>query len=321
MISPRTTLENHFDWYPAAEIYDRSHVDEFLDGLDALLILEKLHDWGPAIKAQRRHIRLILMPMYEITPDPLPVNPDVFICPSRLDFDVYGPKGTAIYLPVPVDVPWRQRRSVRTFVHNAGNGYGFFRNGTFDLLAAVAFIKSPIQLIVRMQESLWRALEVRERREEIQGILDQAARDPRVVFVRGTVPYEELWTQGDAFVFPERYNGLSLPLQEARASGMLVIASDRYPMNTWLPREPLIPVSGYEPVARFGIEVRSAIVRPEDIARTIDEWYDADITAYSREGREWAQAHSWSRWRQTYLDVLAGRCDTRPDESSPGCRP
>ena len=39
------------------------------------------------------------------------------------------------------------------------------------------------------------------------------------------------------FVFPEKFNGLSLPLQEARAAGMLVLATDRFPMNTWLPRE------------------------------------------------------------------------------------
>jgi hypothetical protein len=87
---------------------------------------------------------------------------------------------------------------------------------------------------------------------------------------------------------------------------MLVIASDRYPMNTWLPREPLIPVAGYDTAAHFGIEVERAVLRAEDIAAAIDRWYDADITDYSRQGRKWAQENSWERWHQAYLDVLGG---------------
>lgn len=315
MLLSRESLENHYHWYPSAQRYHPDLIDEFLDDIDVLLILEKLHDWEPAIRAARAGVRVALIPLYEITPEDIPVRPDVYICPSRLDYDVYFHRGRTVFLPIPVDVPWRQRRRVRRYVHNAGNGYSFFRNGTYDLLRSLALIESPVELVIRIQGTLWEFRETRERRVEIEALLEKAADDTRVTLVRETVPYRELWRDGDAFVFPERYNGLSLPLQEARAAGLLVIATDRYPNNTWLPREPLIPTSGHEPVSTFGIEVESAIVAPEHIARTIDRWYDADITDYSLAGRDWAREHSWSRWRPVYVDVLAGR---DPQPPAPG---
>ena len=85
---------------------------------------------------------------------------------------------------------------------------------------------------------------------------------------------------------------------------MLVMASDRYPMNTWLPTEPLIPVSDYRWGADFGIPVKHAIVRPEQIAATIDHWYDADIETFSQCGKTWAEQNSWDQWRKRYLKLL-----------------
>ena len=57
-----------------------------------------------------------------------------------------------------------------------------------------------------------------------------------------------------------------------------------------LPREPLIPVSGYnrDQVAERFNTFDSAVMTPADIAKTVDAWYSRDITDYSLSGREWA---------------------------------
>jgi hypothetical protein len=246
--------------------------------------------------------------MYENTPDPLPVELDQFLCPSLLDLERYKDrKPRAVAMPVPVEVPWRPRHRARVFVHNSGNAQGFFRNGTLELLAALPRIRSPIELIVRMQEPSALTPLARDRAERARALVEAAGADRRVRLVRETVPFSDLWREGDVFVFPEKWNGLSLPLQEARASGMLVMASDRFPNNAWLPRAPLIPVSGYRKASYFDVPFEEAVVDPGDVAATIDRWFDADIGAYSQAGRTWAREHCWDRWRQPYLDALAGR--------------
>ncbi|MFC1664142.1 hypothetical protein ACFL17_00755 [Pseudomonadota bacterium] len=308
LIEVRPSQTNHFNWYPGAKAYEPENILAFIDGLDVLLIFEKLADWTVAEIARERGVRIALMPMYEITPEYLPVEPDHYLAPSNIDLDRYRDRPSVSMITVPVDVPWQLRKKARLFIHNSGTRWSFFRNGTFELLAALPTIRSAFKLIIRMQDPFLQTNYDRHARkgdvELALKLLENAERDPRVEIVIGTESWEDLWLEGDVFVFPEQYNGLSLPLQEAYASGMLVMAANRYPINTWLPNEPLIPVSGYRWSADFGLRVKHAIVRSEQIAQNIDKWYDSDLEAYSRLGRSWARNNSWNRVRQTYLDIL-----------------
>jgi hypothetical protein len=302
---------NHFEWYPGASIYTPENIDPLLEGLDVLLIFEKLADWSVALRARELGIRIVLMPMYEITPEQLPLEPDHYLAPSAIDLDRYATESSASMITVPVEVPWRHRSRARVFVHNSGTIFSFFRNGTMELLQALPLVKSPIKLILRMQDRFEASRFQRHaRRDDVPlctELLAAAEADPRVDLRIGTAPWEGLWEEGDVFIFPEIYNGLSLPLQEAYAAGMLVMAGDRYPINTWLPKEPLIPVSHYEWGSDFSIPVRHAIFRPRDIAERIDEWFDADIESFSHRGRSWAQENSWDALREAYLDCLSGK--------------
>ena len=189
----------------------------FLEGLDVLLIFDKLLDWTVAEMARQRGIRIVLMPMHEITPESLPVEPDHYLCPSSIDLDRFRDRPSASMVMVPVDVPWRLRKRARLFVHNSGTRWSFFRNGTFELLAALPKIRSPIKLIIRMlapfHSSNYKKHPRRADVAQALELLDRAAHDPRVELVIGTLPWEDLWLEGDVFVFPEKYNGLSLPLQ------------------------------------------------------------------------------------------------------------
>lgn len=282
LVQNHSSYESHPEWYPNRV----GSEDELLSQIDTLLLFETPFNWKIIPKAREMGIKVILMPMYECTPYPLPYSPDLLLCPSELDFDHYARVGerSLALITVPVDVKWKLRKKARIFVHNAGNGGLGFRNGTPELIEAMKYVKSPIKLIIRTQRH------------------DFKCNDPRVEIRRGTVPYNELWNEGDVFIFPEKFNGLSLPLQEAFASGMLVMCGDRFPMNTWLPNEPLIPVKGYKK-ERISVEFDSAIYDPKEIAKTIDSWYDKDIIKYSEMGREWGEANSWANLKADYIKI------------------
>jgi hypothetical protein len=248
-----------------------------------MFYFEEAFDWKLIPMARNRGIKNVFMPMYECTRQPLPYEPDLILCPSALDLQYFKDKN-AIQVTVPVDVECRERKKAKIFVHNAGNGGLGGRNGTKELLEAMQYVKSPIQLIIRTQES------------------DIKSFDKRVIVEKGTIPKENLFKYGDVFIFPEKFNGLSLPLQEAYASGMLVMSTDRFPMNTWLPKEPLIPVKGYKK-ERIAVEFDYAIIDPKDIAKKIDEWYGKDITKYSEMGRVWALKNNWETLKNDYLKI------------------
>lgn len=277
LVRTHSSRTNHFDWYPSA----CKSEEEFLGKIDILLLFETAFDWKIIPRARARGIKTVLMPMYECTQHPLPYQPDLIISPSLLDQQYYP---ESALLTVPVNVPWRLRERAHVFVHNAGNGGLGGRNGTRELVEAMNYVKSPLKLIIRSQKPL--AIPLGEKIDYRFG------------------NFENIWDEGDVFVFPEKFNGLSLPLQEAYASGMLVMCGNRFPMNTWLPNEPLIPVQGYKK-ERIAVEFDSATISPEIIAKTLDEWYDKDITAYSVKGREWAEQNSWSKLKEVYENVLS----------------
>lgn len=186
---------------------------------------------------------------------------------------------------IPVNVKWRQRTKAKVFVHNGGHGGLGGRNGTKQVIEAMKHVKSPIRLILRSQDDIY------------------APHDERISVEIGTVPSSKLY-DGDVFLFPEKFNGLSLPLQEAFASGMAVMAGDRFPMNEWLPKDILIPVNRYTK-ERISCEFDCAHYDPKSIAMKIDEWYNKPIESLSLIGKEWAEKNSWDKLKQHYLDLCA----------------
>ena len=289
--------------YPINRIQSREIVNQWrLSGVKVALFFETPFDWGLINLCRASKIKTVLMPMYECMPERLPAVPDKIINPSELDQQYY-PSG--VFIPVPVEYPWRKREYAREFVHNAGHGGLKGRNGTAELVEAMRHVKSDVRLTLRVQESsrqYWAGGKIRDANDHPVNL--PANIDLKI----GTFAYEEIFADGDVFVFPERFNGLSLPLQEARAAGMLVMCGDRFPMNRWLPTEPLIPVKGYRrdktggPYNTFD----DAVIEPTAIAAKMDEWYGRDITAYSESGKEWAATMSWAALKPRYMEVLEG---------------
>lgn len=294
------------DWYPGSPRVGMDNagikvIRDLCDSVDVMLFFETPFDWTTIDYCRQRGIKTALMVMYECMPTALPAQPDLVLCPSLLDLSYY-PEGKFIPVPVPRSVKWRQRTRAEVFVHNAGHGGLKGRNGTKELLEAWQCVRSPARLVIRSQVPF----------KHYSDGTDTEKRDPEtgksLLVSVGTFSHGSLFQEGDVFVFPEKFNGLSLPLQEARAAGMLGMATDRFPTNMWLPRESLVPVNETRKnrVSPRCHEFDEAVVDPKAIAAKIDEWYGRDITPYSQEGRAWAETMSWDALRPKYLEILEG---------------
>jgi hypothetical protein len=294
----------HDEWYPSSprigNLRSQSDIramEKFCTSMDIMLFFETPFRWELIDHCRRIGVKTVLMPMYECEPAVLPVQPDLFLNPSHLD-QKYYPSG--IHLPVPVEYPWCLRERAEVFIHNAGHGGLKGRNGTKEIFEAVQYIRTTPKIRIRSQSPL-------DMQPWAKSFLPLVNRGGHIQWEFRTLDARVLY-DGDVFLFPEKFNGLSLPLQEARAAGMLVMCGDRFPMNEWLPKNPLIPVasSRWQRVGPPYNEFDEAVFDPKAIAAKIDEWHGRDISEYSRSGREWAESMSWERLKPRYLDVLRG---------------
>ena len=297
------SVPSNAEWYPGApEVPLRgiaNHADtlkDFVRGLDAMLFFETPHFWPIIDYCREIGVRTYLCIMHECLPIHHP-TPHKYLCPSLLDMH-YFPDGTLVQLPV--EYPWRLRTRAETFVHNGGylglkGSDGHNREGTTTLIEAMQYVTSPARLILRCQENVpdkWRQM---------------AEADPRIDYRPAAVPYEDLYATGDVAIGAQKWNGCSLPLQEAFASGMLVMNTDRFPMTEWLPREPLIPVAGTarHQIGGAYLEFEESLIDPRAIAAKIDAWFGKDITEYSLQGIEWAERNSWEALLPQWREALA----------------
>lgn len=273
------SFTNHSDWYGDQQFNWPQDVERFLDWIDVLLIIETPFNIPIMRKAKDRGIKIVLVPMYECTPSNLPLDlVDQIINPSELDQQYY-PTGQYLPVPIPKWVSWKKRTKATTFVHNAGHGGVQGRNGTKELIQAIPLMRSNAQIILRTQN---------------HRLLPADVASLKNVDVRlGTYPKEQLYLEGDVFLFPEKFNGLSLPLQEAKASGMLVMGTDRFPINTWTQRDCLIPTYTSRDINPFGIRIKEDRVSPEAIAQTVDDWYGRNISGHSDTGQKFLEQRSW----------------------------
>lgn len=292
--------QNYPDWYPSPVAYPRCETVRFLRGLDVLLAFENAFLWDVASVAKQQGVKFVLIPNYEYTPWPIKVEPDLVLCASLLDADLFKERHRTAFLPIPVDTEkfrWRLRERALAFVHNPGHGGYDWREGTPWLVEAMRLVKSPAKLRINLQCG--------ERRTRIEECRNWDLPENIEIDVRERPGEAELWQDADVCVAPQKYNGMSLPLQEAFASGMLVMTTRRYPMTTWLPDEPMIPVKSTERHrGSLSREIERCILDPQDIASTIDEWYSRDITKFSLAGREWVECHSWDMLKPKYQEIL-----------------
>ena len=295
---------NHLDWYPegtpvvAIRPFDKHEcIHKLLEAVDVMLFIETPFDWDMLRLCRQYNVKSVIQCMYECTPQNPPYQPDLWMCPSLLDCEYFD--GPFVPVPVPSEIKWKLRTTANRFLHNGGNLGLRGHKGTLEILQAMEYVKSAIELKVTSQDAAGL--------EKIKQKVPSCLTDTRIQFDTTDVPWETLYDNYDVFIMAEKYNGLSLPLQEAWASGLFVITSDRYPMNTWLPRRGLIPVSRYQK-ARVGgpfMEYDEAVIDPKNIALTIDRLYETSIEKESKQGRAWAKLNSWDVLKPVIMEHLA----------------
>lgn len=300
MVVANNVYEIHPERFPGALICkigtpDLEEIGEFLKDIDLVLTFETPYNWNLFSEARKRGIKTILIPNYEWLPPTIPVVPDLFICPSKLDYDeivnnsAFGNKDNAIYLPIPIDrerTPFKLRKKAETFLFNNGHGGYMDRNSSKELFEAISLIKKDIKFKIHSQV-----------------YFSDVINDSRVEVIYGDIPYEELYSEGDIFLFPHKFDGLSLPIQEALSAGLPIISTDIYPHNAYLPKEWLFKP---EIMTKIFIkrEMDMAIINPVKLAKKIEEWAGKDIEEESKKADRLAEKWSWKNLKDKYLEAF-----------------
>lgn len=274
-------------------------IRRFLRGLDAVLTCEtfynpKFVDW-----AELAHIRTYNQYNYEFLDhfiNPRLKLPTKLLSPSKWHLDdmkhIYGDR--VIYLPPPTfSAQYEQVREYNygitckpRFLHIVGRMAMNDRNGTLDLLKALAYTKEDFELVLKVQTS--------------SPVIEAARDDPRVTIDYNSPNDEtELYKGFHAMILPRRYAGLCLPMNESLMSGLPVIMTDIDPNNQVLPQKWLayaIREGDFKTrtqIDLFSAEPQQLAMRMDEMARVAndptkmkqarDEAYDIAYKNYSAE--------------------------------------
>lgn len=317
LVFQHTIRQNHYGWYTkdqhpkvvTTRPFMRAHKNlcqSFLDSVDVILFFESPFDWSFMEECKKQGKKTVLMMMYEWTPLNLPVIPDLIICPSKLDEDYAkqaGHKHVTIPVPVPrqIEALYNPRKIASRFLYAGGNmGCRHDSRGAKLMLEAFDFVDPKIEFTYRVQdESAFNAIGYTRR--------DVQIRWPNVQFEIGVdTPYLEQWIGYDVRVAPEKYNGLSLPLQESKAAGMYCLTTDRYPTNQWIGFSRRIKPSMIErgSVGSTYNSIDICQIDPKELAYSINELAGQDIYTETSASADWLRQMSWDVLKPVYKKVI-----------------
>lgn len=297
-------LKVRLDRFPDAQVVDgipnRSGLEQFCDGLDAIYTAET--GYTPLLwqVAQERGVRTVLHANYEFLDRH--DKPTVWAAPSLWHFDQF-PQG-AIHLPVPIETDRLtvepKPATASRFLHVVGRPAIHDRNGTGDFLQALTMVKSPIMVTITCQRSGYIGALLNDLHIRIPSHIN--------LYVASTDAdnYWDLYRGQHAMILPRRFGGLCLPAQEAIGCGLPVVMPNISPNDTWLPRQWLTqPHVAGEFTAKQ--RIRYYRTEPADLAAVIDrlaqdqQFYSEALTQAStiRDNL------SWTTLTPTYRDLLS----------------
>lgn len=283
------TFPERYKDFTTKKYSNQQDFDWLLEDVDVVLAIETFYDWSIIKKARSKGVKTALYTMYEMTRDPIPLHPNLFICPSKLDMQYFPENSVLLPPPIATDrLTWLRRDKAETFIHTASHGGAKGRKGTQLFLDAIPHVKSDVKFTIYS----WKPLQKTDDRVTIE-----------VVNFKN---YWQAWREGDVLVYPQDYNGICLPIIEAMSSGLGVITTNIFPFNEYMPKELLFePDSMYKTRASpLLMETDAAKIDPKTIALKIDEWANRDISKFSEYGKEWAQENSWEVLLPRYQTVL-----------------
>jgi glycosyltransferase involved in cell wall biosynthesis len=291
------------DWYPDATwingLPTAADFRIWLRDVDVVYTAETGYGQSLWSEAERAGVKTVL----HVNPEFLDANdrPTLWAAPSMWRWDEL-PKPKA-YLPVPVDTarfPERSTRSTATrFLHVIGRPAIHDRNGTIQLLDALARVQSPITLTVTCQDETYVPKLLTRHR-----IPDHV----QLVVKPGDVrDYWDLYTDQDVLLLPRRFGGLCLPANEAIGAGMPVVMPAVSPNDSWLPAEWLVPARrDGEFRAKTKVDLHTADTRA--LAALIDRFATdtSFFTAAVDRARHIAKRMSWDNLRPEYEQLFTG---------------
>ena len=136
LIQKHSSYTEHPEWYSNRV----NNFEELLNKVTEIWFFETPFDWKYIVRAREKGVKTVFVAMYECTQYPLPYFPDVILGGSVLETEFFNAKH--INVPVPDEIIWKQRKTAKVFVHNAGHGGLHGRNGTKELLKAMECVKT-----------------------------------------------------------------------------------------------------------------------------------------------------------------------------------
>lgn len=290
---------------------DDATLDAWLDGLTTVFTMETPYNYRLYSIARHKGIQTVLQGNWELLdylqPGPHQHHlPDILALPStwhlRQARRRLGDRMEVLHLPVPIatdrftveDPPETATR----LLHVAGHPATHDRNGTTDLLAAVALCRAEMTVTLTCQRPGW-----------LGSLIGPDQSPPNVTLVidpATPTDYWSLYPGQHAVVLPRRYGGLCLPLNEALGAHLPVLMPAISPNTDWLPTDWLTPAEQYDSfLAKTPVEVyRSdpvALAERMDRLATDPEFY----AAARRSAAVLADRYSWETLLPDYRKILS----------------
>ncbi|KZS63084.1 hypothetical protein A4G28_04425 [Mycobacterium ostraviense] len=291
------------DWFPGSMwvhgLPSLRDCEQFCRDVDVILSAETMYGSHLPTVAKQMGVKTVLACNYEFLNRQ--DEPTLWAAPSKWHWDdIPNPK---VHLPVPVEVdrftPQVAARASR-FLHVVGRPAVHDRAGTADLLLALENVYTDITVTITCQEPNY-----------VRGIITaHNIHLPDNIDLRvceGDVPdYADLYDAQHVMIYPRRFGGLSLPMQEACAAGIPVIAPAISPQLDWLPREWLVSASK---VGDFRAKQRVDLYTVDHLALAEKILRFANYPVFYREAAERAvsiaKSLSWEQLRPLYEKVLS----------------
>lgn len=274
-------------------------IDKMVDQVDLIFTCETVYDYYLIHAARKKGVKVVLQYNFELldhVQDRTLPQPDLFMAPSMWRFnDVAFPQ--KVFVPVPVDrdifapMKW-DSPVVKNWIHPGGNPVMEDRNGTLVAMETFHHTKSDAQLTITTPQRNLRPSH------------------PKVKVKRGlALEPQDNYRGHDGFLFPRKFGGLCLPLNEAMSLGLPCLMTGISPQGDFLPYEALVSARVNHVVfTKTNIQVHE----PDavEIASVVDRLAeDQELVASLRERTAaLGEKISWTNMIPLYEDVFKDVC-------------
>ncbi len=219
--------------YPSYAIDHNTLVRWIIDNKIDVVILNEEYDWDLVRAVKSTGVKTVTyLDFYKDEWKPFMALYDAVLCSTLRTYSLVKDICNAYFIGWAVDSDVYRPRGLDdekyTFFHNAGwLGINFRKMTPAVILAFDAISRElpDVSLLIHAQVGLEKL--PREAAEIVQT-------NRRITYHFETIPAPGLYHKGRILVFPSKLEGLGLPLLEATACGLPVIATDAPPMNEFV---------------------------------------------------------------------------------------